>query len=99
MRETVMTSTPLRAAPLAATALLTPALAAAQDAPSPLSPLMAQINSGKWLDPAEAEQQRADLYYQTAIQVYLRTLPALNVIGMRDGSESTFGAGYNVLPI
>ncbi|MGC4099019.1 MAG: DUF1254 domain-containing protein [Nitrospira sp.] len=26
-------------------------------------------------------------------------LPALNTIGMRDGSEKTFGAGYNVLPI
>jgi hypothetical protein len=26
-------------------------------------------------------------------------LPALNTIGMRDGSEATFGAGYNVLPI
>ena len=26
-------------------------------------------------------------------------LPALNVIGMRDGSEATFGAGYNILPI
>jgi len=25
-------------------------------------------------------------------------LPALNVIGMRDGSEATFGKGYNVLP-
>src|SRR3546814_9402879 len=26
-------------------------------------------------------------------------LPALNVIGMRDGSEEAFGAEYNVLPI
>ena len=26
-------------------------------------------------------------------------LPALNTIGMRDGSEATFGKGYNVLPI
>jgi hypothetical protein len=25
--------------------------------------------------------------------------PALNVIGMRDGSEAAFGKGYNVLPI
>jgi hypothetical protein len=25
--------------------------------------------------------------------------PALNVIGMRDGAEAAFGAGYNVLPI
>ena len=27
------------------------------------------------------------------------TLPTLNVIGLRDGSEAEFGAGYNVLPI
>jgi hypothetical protein len=26
-------------------------------------------------------------------------LPALNVIGMRDGSEAAFGKGYNILPI
>lgn len=26
-------------------------------------------------------------------------LPALNIIGMRDGSEATFGKGYNILPI
>jgi hypothetical protein len=26
-------------------------------------------------------------------------LPALNTIGMRDGSHAEFGAGYNVLPI
>jgi hypothetical protein len=26
-------------------------------------------------------------------------LPALNIIGMRDGSETSFGKGYNVLPI
>src|SRR5271166_1972793 len=26
-------------------------------------------------------------------------LPALNVIGLRDGSEQAFGKGYNVLPI
>jgi hypothetical protein len=24
--------------------------------------------------------------------------PALNTIGMRDGSEKAFGAGYNALP-
>jgi hypothetical protein len=60
---------------------------------------MEQINGGRWLDPAEAEQLRADLYYQRAVDAYFRTLPALNVIGMRDGSEAKFGAGYNVLPI
>jgi hypothetical protein len=40
-----------------------------------------------------------DLYYQQAIQAYIATLPVLNTIGMKDGSEAAFGAGYNVLPI
>jgi len=29
----------------------------------------------------------------------MMTLSALNVIGMRDGSEAKFGKGYNVLPV
>ena len=64
-----------------------------------VSPLMQQINGGKWLDPAEAESLRDELYYQNAVHAYITMLPALNVIGMRDGSEAKFGAGYNVLPI
>lgn len=97
---TTRTTTRTRLLAAAAFALVAPAVAMAQDAPaSPLTPLMAQINGGKWLDPAEAAQLRDELFYQTAIQAYLRTLPALNVIGMRDGSEAAFGAGYNVLPI
>jgi hypothetical protein len=63
------------------------------------SPLLAQINGGKWLDDDEAESLRAELFYQRAIHAYLTMLPALNVIGMRDGSEAQFGAGYHVLPI
>lgn len=72
-----------------------PAFAQAQDAP----PLVMQINNGKWLPQAEAEQLVDDLYVNQAIQAYILTLPALNVIGMKDGSEAAFGAGYNVLPI
>jgi hypothetical protein len=60
---------------------------------------MEQINQGNWLPQQEAEQLRDDLYYNNAIQVYINTLPALNTIGMRDGSETNFGKGYNVLPI
>jgi hypothetical protein len=69
--------------------------AAAQDIP----PLMKQINNGNWLDQKEAESFRDELYYQRACQAYMSMLPALNVIGMKDGSEKEFGAGYNVLPI
>ncbi|MFQ8433887.1 DUF1254 domain-containing protein [Amaricoccus sp. W119] len=95
-----MTRENIRSRLFAATILasLAPALAAAQET-APMSPLMEQINGGKWLDQTEAQSLADEFFYQNAIQAYLRTLPALNVIGMRDGSEATFGAGYNVLPI
>jgi hypothetical protein len=64
-----------------------------------LSPLMAQINNGNWLDQREAESLRDEYFLQSAINVYIQTLSLLNVIGMRDGSEATFGKGYNILPI
>lgn len=69
----------------------------AQDAPQP--PLVKLLNNGNWLPSAEAEALLDELYYQRAVQTYFTMLPALNVIGMRDGSEATFGKGYNVLPI
>src|SRR5262245_48699292 len=62
-------------------------------------PLVQQLNNGNWLDPREAEALRDELYYQRAIHAYITMLPALNAIGMRDGSEAAFGKGYNVLPI
>src|SRR5262249_28246687 len=65
----------------------------------PASPLVTQINNGNWLPQAEAESLRDELFYQRAIHAYMTMLPALNVIGMRDGSEAAFGKGYNVLPI
>src|SRR5262245_9552371 len=69
----------------------------AQEAPAP--PLVKQINNGNWLPQQEAEAFRDELFYQRAIHAYMTMLPVLNVIGMRDGSEKEFGAGYNVLPI
>jgi hypothetical protein len=63
------------------------------------SPLVKQINNGNWLPEKEAEALRDELYYQRAIHAYMTMQPALNVIGMRDGSEAAFGKGYNVLPI
>ena len=62
-------------------------------------PLIRQINDGRWLDPAEAEALRDELYYQRAIQAYMTMQPAMNVIGISDGSEAAFGKGYNILPI
>jgi hypothetical protein len=73
------------------------ASAQAQDRSAP--PLIRQLNNGNWLPQQEAEALRDELFYQRAIHAYVTMLPALNVIGMRDGSEKAFGAGYNVLPI
>lgn len=68
-----------------------------EDAPAP--PLVKQINNGNWLSQNDAEALRDELYYQRAIHTYMTMLPALNTIGMRDGSEAVFGKGYNILPI
>jgi hypothetical protein len=62
-------------------------------------PLIEQINNGNWLPPQEAQNLVDELFYQRAIHAYITMLPALNTIGMRDGSAAAFGEGYNVLPI
>ncbi|MGK9200623.1 DUF1254 domain-containing protein [Sinorhizobium meliloti] len=84
---------------------LAAAMTALSPFPSALSqetaapPLVKQINNGNWLPQEEAEALRDELYYQRAVHAYITMLPALNTIGMRDGSEAAFGRGYNVLPI
>jgi hypothetical protein len=40
-----------------------------------------------------------ELLFQRATQTYLWALPLVNTLGMKVGSEKTFGAGYNVLPV
>src|SRR6516162_1420942 len=40
-----------------------------------------------------------ELLFQRATQTYLWALPLINTLGMRAGSEKTFGADYNVLPV
>jgi hypothetical protein len=40
-----------------------------------------------------------DLFFQRAAQTYLWAIPALNMYGMKEGSEKVFGKGYNVLPV
>ncbi|MGR9585286.1 DUF1254 domain-containing protein [Pandoraea sputorum] len=40
-----------------------------------------------------------ELIFQRATQTYLWSLPAVNMWAMKEGSEKTFGAGYNVLPV
>jgi hypothetical protein len=46
-----------------------------------------------------AQTLRDELLFQRATQTYLWALPLVNTLGMQVGSEKTFGAGYNVLPI
>jgi len=46
-----------------------------------------------------AELLKDELYFQRAVQVYLWSLPAVNMYAMKEGSEKTYGAGYNVLPV
>jgi len=40
-----------------------------------------------------------ELLFQRATQTYLWALPLINTLGMKEGSEKIFGAGYNVLPV
>lgn len=46
-----------------------------------------------------AQALRDELLFQRATQAYLWALPLINTLGMKNGSEMVFGAGYNVLPI
>jgi hypothetical protein len=63
------------------------------------SPLVQKLYNGGWPSQDEIDKNYDAFLEQSAIQAYMLSLPALNAIGMRDGSESTFGKGYNVLPI
>jgi hypothetical protein len=45
-----------------------------------------------------AQTLRDELLFQRATQAYLWALPLINTLGMKNGSEKVFGAGYNVLP-
>jgi hypothetical protein len=46
-----------------------------------------------------AQVLRDELLFQRATQAYLWALPLINTLGMKEGSEKAFGAGYNVLPV
>src|SRR5262245_46292812 len=49
--------------------------------------------------PETAKLLREELLFQRATQTYLWALPLINTLGMKVGSEKTFGAGFNVLPV
>jgi hypothetical protein len=46
-----------------------------------------------------AQVLRDELLFQRAMQTYLWALPLINTLGMKIGLESTFGVGYNILPV
>src|SRR6516225_9754826 len=48
---------------------------------------------------ATSKALKDELLFQRATQTYLWALPLINTLGMRAGSEKTFGTGYNVLPV
>jgi len=84
---------------LSITMLATTSFFALVQAQETKSPLVRQMYDGNWPSEQEGQQLRDELYYNQAIQAYMTMLPALNTIGLRDGSEKEFGAGYNVLPM
>lgn len=45
------------------------------------------------------KQQEDEIFFQRACKAYLWSIPAINMCGMKKGSEKDFGAGYNILPI
>src|SRR5271154_5813896 len=52
-----------------------------------------------YLGKKDVQRLQDELFFQRATQTYLWALPALNLYGMKEGSEKVFGKGYNVLPI
>ena len=48
--------------------------------------------------PETAAALKDAMLFQRATQTYLWALPLINTLGMKEGSEKQFGAGYNVLP-
>jgi hypothetical protein len=79
---------------IAAVLVGTLAFAAGAQAQETMSPLVKQMFNGGWPDKAAVEQLNKDRLYYSALEAYSLTLPALNTIGMRDGSEAKFGKGY-----
>ena len=49
--------------------------------------------------PETAKALKEELLFHKGTQAYLWSMPMINVLGMKFGSEEQFGAGYNVLPI
>jgi hypothetical protein len=64
----------------------------------PEEPAM-QIFAGGYPTTEASQRLKDELLFQNAVQTYLWALPALNMYGMKEGSEKVFGKGDNVLPV
>jgi hypothetical protein len=73
------------------TSALCAALCFATVARAQESALVRQLYNGGWPDKDTIAQLNKERLYQRGIEAYMMTLPVLNVIGMRDGSEAKFG--------
>lgn len=73
--------------------------AQAQSAASSRDALANARFEGDFPTKESADALRDELFFQRAVQVYLWSLPAVNIYAMKEGSEKTYGAGYNVLPV
>ena len=80
---------------LAVVALAAPA----QAQPSPDDALSNLPYNAGYMAKEDTQLLLDELFFQRAVQTYLWALPALNMYGMKEGSEKVFGKGYNVLPI
>lgn len=54
---------------------------------------------GDFPTPEAIDLMTDELFFQRAVQVYLWSLPAVNMWAMKEGSEKVYGAGYNILPV
>src|ERR1700744_6378079 len=54
---------------------------------------------GDFPSPEAADLLNDELYFQRAVQVYLWSLPAVNMWAMKEGSGKIYGAASNVLPV
>jgi len=52
-----------------------------------------------FLSKNDVAELKDELMFQRAVQTYIWAIPALNMYSMKEGSEKTFGKGYNILPI
>ena len=88
---------------MAAFCLLPAFSATASAAPPSVNPRFDALANAPFAEnrPTKASQATLadELLFQRATQTYLWALPLINTLGMKVGSEATFGAGYNVLPI